>query len=180
MAEPGRTGEPASGDEIPQAARAAFERARSGARDAGQEGKRRPSSPPRRRALGQFSGARPDDRDPQLLAGLWASAVEQEGWGRALEAAHLRYGWADIVGPANAEHTSVEQFDPETGVLTVRADATAWAQQLRFMLPLLRQRVDAAVGQGVVSDIRILGPVAPSWVKGRLRVKGRGPRDTYG
>lgn len=177
MSDPRDSGQ---GSDIPEAARAALERARSGARDASQTNKARTNKPLRRHAPGQFSGARPDERDPQRLGGVWASAVDQEGWSRALEAAQLRFGWQDIVGPANAEHTTVEQFDPETGVLTVRADATAWAQQLRLMLPMLRQRVDAVAGSGVVSDIRILGPVAPSWVKGRLRVKGRGPRDTYG
>jgi predicted nucleic acid-binding Zn ribbon protein len=31
-----------------------------------------------------------------------------------------------------------------------------------------------------VKKLNIHGPVAPSWVKGPKRVRGRGPRDTYG
>jgi predicted nucleic acid-binding Zn ribbon protein len=31
-----------------------------------------------------------------------------------------------------------------------------------------------------VTDLTVLGPTAPSWVKGPRHVKGRGPRDTYG
>jgi len=32
----------------------------------------------------------------------------------------------------------------------------------------------------VVNSLRITGPAAPSWKKGRLHIAGRGPRDTYG
>ncbi|MGV1004432.1 MAG: DUF721 domain-containing protein [Candidatus Nanopelagicales bacterium] len=168
-----------SADEIPDAARAALERARVSAR--GNPAQPRRSGPLRRRsAAGQYSSARPDDRDPQSIGGVWAAAVKAEGWDRALDAAKVRTLWPEIVGPANAENTTVEQFDPATGLLTVRAHSTAWAQQLRMMLPLLLSRVDAEIGAGVVVGITVAGPVAPSWVKGRLRVKGRGPRDTYG
>ena len=42
------------------------------------------------------------------------------------------------------------------------------------------ERIEAVVGPGVVTELIVLGPVAPSWVKGRRRVPGPGPRDTYG
>jgi len=32
----------------------------------------------------------------------------------------------------------------------------------------------------VVSSLKIVGPLAPSWRKGRYHIAGRGPRDTYG
>ena len=51
---------------------------------------------------------------------------------------------------------------------------------MRTMLPTLRSRIDAELGAGAVRDISVLGPAAPSWKHGRLHVKGRGPRDTYG
>jgi predicted nucleic acid-binding Zn ribbon protein len=41
-------------------------------------------------------------------------------------------------------------------------------------------KIAAAVGDGVVTSLRIVGPVAPSWRKGRYHIAGRGPRDTYG
>jgi predicted nucleic acid-binding Zn ribbon protein len=36
------------------------------------------------------------------------------------------------------------------------------------------------LGDGTVEVIEVRGPQAPSWSRGRWRVKGRGPRDTYG
>ena len=51
---------------------------------------------------------------------------------------------------------------------------------MRLLLPQLRQAIDRAVGTGVVADISVVGPQAPSWTAGPRRVPGRGPRDTYG
>jgi predicted nucleic acid-binding Zn ribbon protein len=44
----------------------------------------------------------------------------------------------------------------------------------------LRARIEAELGRNVVRRIHVHGPVAPSWVRGPKRVRGRGPRDTYG
>jgi hypothetical protein len=35
-------------------------------------------------------------------------------------------------------------------------------------------------GPGTVTRLTVHGPRGPSWTRGPLRVKGRGPRDTYG
>ena len=113
------------------------------------------------------------------LGGAWGSLVADRGWATALDVAALHGLWPQIVGPANAEHATPETFDVDTGVLVIRTSSTAWAEQLRLMLPALRSAIDGRVGSGVVRDIRILGP-APPRTRGRLRVRGRGPRDTYG
>ena len=44
----------------------------------------------------------------------------------------------------------------------------------------LLAKIAAAVGDGVVTSLKFVGPVGPSWRKGRYHVPGRGPRDTYG
>jgi predicted nucleic acid-binding Zn ribbon protein len=105
--------------------------------------------------------------------------VVAAGWETALTGASLQALWPQIVGPTNAEHALPESFDPHTGSLVVRTSSTAWAEQLRLMLPTLRAAIDGRVGQGVVRDIVVVGP-APPKTKGRLRVRGRGARDTYG
>ena len=66
-------------------------------------------------------------------------------------------------------------------VLTVRADSTAWATQLRYLAPRLVAMLNEQLGDGTVTWIKVLGPDAPSWKKGLRSVRdGRGPRDTYG
>jgi len=75
--------------------------------------------------------------------------------------------------------------------IVVRADSTAWATQIRMLLPALRRRIadDLAVlaSQAGYSasaewqvDVTVLAPSAPSWRKGARHISGRGPRDTYG
>jgi predicted nucleic acid-binding Zn ribbon protein len=41
--------------------------------------------------------------------------------------------------------------------------------------------LNEALGDGTITRIKVLGPDAPSWKKGRRSVRdGLGPRDTYG
>lgn len=173
---------------VPEAARAALSRVRAAARSAapvpgsGSLTRSPRSGPARsrvRRAGARYSGPGPDERDPMTIAGAWSRMVSDNGWSAPLDVASLHGQWAQIVGAANAEHADPESFDLATGVLVIRTSSTAWAEQLRLMLPTLRTSIDAHVGIGVVRDIRITGPTPPR-SRGKLRVRGRGPRDTYG
>ncbi|MGB8020460.1 MAG: DciA family protein [Candidatus Nanopelagicales bacterium] len=170
-------------DAMPDAARSVLARVRAAARAFSRNP---PTSTPRgsvrsrSRSVGGYSGPGPDERDPVAIRGAWSGVVADEGWGNVLDAAKVHGLWAEIVGVAIAEHAAPESFDPATGVLVVRTASTAWAEQLRLMMPAMRASIDAHVGPGVVKDISITGPNPPPWSHGRLRVAGRGPRDTYG
>ncbi|HEX5908206.1 MAG TPA: DUF721 domain-containing protein, partial [Propionibacteriaceae bacterium] len=49
------------------------------------------------------------------------------------------------------------------------------------LAPQLVAMLNDQLGDCTVSRIKVLGPDAPSWKKGRRAVRdGRGPRDTYG
>lgn len=126
----------------------------------------------------QASGARPDDRDPQLLGRAIERLVDSRGWTTEVNVHLLLSKWPALVGPTNAEHTHPESYVDT--VLTVRADSTAWATSLRSMAPQLVANLNRQLGDGTVTRIRVLGPDAPSWKHGRRSVRGRGPRDTYG
>jgi predicted nucleic acid-binding Zn ribbon protein len=86
--------------------------------------------------------------------------------------------WPSVVGHQIADHAAPTGL--REGVLTVSAESTAWATQLRIVQAQLIAKIAAAVGHGVVRSLKITGPVAPSWRKGPLHIAGRGPRDTYG
>ena len=61
-------------------------------------------------------------------------------------------------------------------MLTVRTDSSAWATQFRMMAPQLVAMLNEQLGDGTIAKMKILGPDAPSWKKGRLSVRdGRGP-----
>jgi predicted nucleic acid-binding Zn ribbon protein len=51
---------------------------------------------------------------------------------------------------------------------------------MKLLLPNLEKRLEEQIGIGRLSEIKILGPAAPSWKHGLRSVPGRGPRDTYG
>ena len=124
------------------------------------------------------SGASPHDRDPQLLGQSVDRLVAERGWQAQAAVGGVVARWPHVVGPELADHCVPEGY-AET-VLTVRADSTAWATQVRLLAPSLVARLNAECGEGTVTQVRVLGPGRPSWRKGHLHVRGRGPRDTYG
>ena len=127
----------------------------------------------------QVSGPRPDDRDPQRLGDAMEWLVDSKGWTTEVNLHSMLARWASLVGPVNAAHSfPVSYVDT---VLSVRTDSTAWATQLRLMAPQLVALLNQALGDGTVTRVKVSGPDAPSWKRGRLSVRdGRGPRDTYG
>ena len=136
-------------------------------------GRRRP-----RRITEQRSGAHPDDRDPQLLGPSLGRLLSERGWETEAAVGGVMGRWAAIVGPEIASHAVPVEFDD--GKLTVAADSTAWATQMRLLAPTLLARLADELGAGVVASVTVLGPRSPSWKKGLFSVRGRGPRDTYG
>jgi predicted nucleic acid-binding Zn ribbon protein len=125
------------------------------------------------------SGPTPDDRDPQALDATMDRLVAEHGWTTNVAVAGAIARWDHIVGPEVAAHCRAERYaDAE---LTVRADSTAWATQVRLLAPTLVLRLNQELGDDTVRRVTVLGPTGPSWNKGPRRVRdGRGPRDTYG
>ncbi|WP_442792151.1 DUF721 domain-containing protein [Micromonospora sp. NBC_01796] len=132
---------------------------------------------PRRRLRG-YSGPGPDPRDPQLLGTVLARLVKARGWQQPTAEATVFGAWEKVVGPDVAKHSRPIKL--ENGELTVEAESTAWATQLRLLAGSLLKRIAGEVGHNVVRKLHIHGPTAPSWSRGPRRVRGRGPRDTYG
>lgn len=131
-----------------------------------------------RRADAGRSGAGPDGRDPQLFGALLGRLVDAKGWQTPLSVGGLIGRWDQLVGPDIAAHCIPESFTE--GKLRVRTSSTAWATQLRLLRPDILRRITVELGSGVVTDLDIVGPAAPSWRRGRRSSGGRGPRDTYG
>ena len=130
-----------------------------------------------RRARG-YSGPGPDPRDPQAFGDVLAKLMKARGWQRPAAEATVFGAWERVVGPDIAKHSRPIKLDD--GELTVEAESTAWATQLRLLAASLLRRIAAEVGHNVVRKLHIHGPAAPSWSRGARRVRGRGPRDTYG
>lgn len=162
--------------------RRALEEARAAARGQGKEvGRGRRSPAAKRSARGnrrRWSGPAPDARDPQPLGRLARDLAKTQGWTPRVAEGAVFAQWAELAGEQIAEHAAPTAL--RDGVLHVSAESTAWATQLRMVQRQLLARIAAAVGDGVVTSLRITGPTAPSWRKGPRHIPGRGPRDTYG
>jgi predicted nucleic acid-binding Zn ribbon protein len=104
--------------------------------------------------------------------------MSDRGWEATAATASVLAGWDRIVGAELAARC--QPVSLRGGELTLAAESTAWAMQLRGMLPTLMTRIRAELGPDVVTRIRVHGPTAPTWGSGPRRVAGRGPRDTYG
>ncbi len=117
-------------------------------------------------------------RDSRPIGSVLASMVKKNHWDTPTKMGSIMAKWPVIVGPQVAEHSEVETFENQT--LIIRCSSTAWAKQLHLLLATIERRIDEEVGPGIVTQVIIRGPVAPSWRKGPLSVPGRGPRDTYG
>ena len=113
--------------------------------------------------------ARPRRDDPQPLTAAFGGLLSARGWREQAAVGAIFGHWADIVGPQLALHTKPESF--ESGELTVTADSSAWAAQVRLMAPQLVKRLAEELGHGAVRRIRVKGPSGPPRSPGRLRVR---------
>lgn len=162
--------------------RRTLEEARAAARAQGKDaGRGRALSRSPRRVAGQrrsWSGPGPDVRDPQPLGRLARDLAKKRGWSAQVAEGTVLGNWTSVVGHQIADHAVPTALND--GVLSVAAESTAWATQLRMIQAQLLAKIAAAVGNGVVTSLKITGPAAPSWRKGPRHIAGRGPRDTYG
>ena len=162
--------------------RRTLEEARAAARAQGKDaGRGRGGLPAPRRVAGQrrsWSGPGPDSRDPQPLGRAARDVAKKHGWSAHVAEGTVLGQWSSVVGQQIADHASPTALSD--GVLSVAAESTAWATQLRMIRAQLLAKIAAAVGNGVVTSLKITGPAAPSWRKGPRHIAGRGPRDTYG
>jgi predicted nucleic acid-binding Zn ribbon protein len=171
---------PTEAEDAATAAALALARARKAAADKGLRPGLRPLRSRRRtdQPRGTPSGSAPDARDPMLLGEQLDRLLADRGWEVDVAVGSVIGRWPQIVGPEIADHVQPVSF--EHGVLTLRAESTAWATQMRLLTSMLLGRLEKEVGAGTVTEIAVTGPSAPSWSKGRRRAPGRGPRDTYG
>ena len=124
-------------------------------------------------------GGRPRRDDPAPLGSAISGLVAETGWELSVATGSVFGRWAQIVGADLAAHTKPAGLTD--GELTVTADSTAWATQVRLLAGELVRRLNTELGDGSVRRVKVLGPAAQGRRTGEWRVRGgRGPRDTYG
>lgn len=139
----------------------------------------KPSGTQRRRRTPRPSPRRTKRDEPSRLADVLGEMTRERGWDERIQAQRVFTDWAGIVGPEIAAHSHVDAF--EDGIVSIVADSTAWAKELKLLAARVVQRLNEEIGHGTVLRIDVRGPQAPSWKKGQRTIRNaRGPRDTYG
>ncbi len=117
--------------------------------------------------------------DPEKLSNILNDLVVSRDWKKGIAEGTLFIKWPEIVGNEIADHC--EPITLYEGKLTIRAESTSWATQLRLISPELLKNIRSRSEGALVDEVNVIGPNAPSWKRGLRTIRGaKGPRDTYG
>jgi hypothetical protein len=112
-------------------------------------------------------------REPSPIRSVLLDGARKWGLDNPLEIARVFGSWKEMVGEqvaARCEPASLGQ-----GVLKVWAASAPWANELKYLAPEVIRRVNAAVGQEVVRDLKVaLRPGTGSGDGPGRRSAGRG------
>lgn len=135
------------------------------------------------RTKNRKSNTQEEDRakkeDPEKLSNILDNLVATRDWKKGIAEGTLFTKWREIVGNEIADHC--EPITLFEGRLTIKAESTSWATQLRLMTPELLKSIRSRSEGALVDELTLIGPNAPSWKRGLRTIRGaKGPRDTYG
>ena len=93
------------------------------------------------------------DLDPVRLGDLLDGVGRKVGIRRAAQIGRVWSSWPGIVGEAMAEH--VEPTSLRDGVLRLRGDSPAWANEVGYLSDDIKQRVNGFLGERLVEEVRV-------------------------
>jgi predicted nucleic acid-binding Zn ribbon protein len=91
--------------------------------------------------------------DPNGIREVLLELAARIGLEHPGETARLFSAWEEIVGEAVARRC--EAVSLRGGVLTVAANTTAWAAELKYLAPEMIRRVNGDLGREVVTEVRV-------------------------
>lgn len=94
------------------------------------------------------------ERDPKPMGDLLEILIKGRGWGERMALGRLREAWATVVGEQVAGHS--EPVRLARGVLTVRADPGAWANELMMLSSSLAAKAHAYLDGPPVKEVRVV------------------------
>ena len=117
--------------------------------------------------------------EPGKLSEVLDELITTRDWKKGIAEGTLFSNWRKIVGDEVANHC--EPITLLEGRLTIRAETTAWANQLRLIQDEILKTLQTHSEGVLVEELAVIGPSTPSWKRGLRSIRGsKGPRDTYG
>lgn len=95
-------------------------------------------------------------RDPQLIGDALDEFVDSVGWRQPKALANLHAKFTSVVGEETSAHVVIERF--ESGELILRADSTSWATQLKYLTPVLLEKLQTAAPELQIQSVKVLPP----------------------
>jgi predicted nucleic acid-binding Zn ribbon protein len=92
-------------------------------------------------------------RDPIPIADALAAVRAELGLPDTDAFLTLVEAWSDVVGADVAAHAHLDSL--HDGTVSVVADSTLWASQLRYLETTIRDRANDLVGSDVVHAVRV-------------------------
>ena len=95
-----------------------------------------------------------------------AGRPQESAGARVMAVLNLHRIWPRIVGETAAAHSRPAGF--RQGRLTIASESPAWTQEMSLLSPQIQERLDQALGQGVITELRFKTAKLP-------RAKSQGP-----
>jgi predicted nucleic acid-binding Zn ribbon protein len=87
------------------------------------------------------------------LGTAMSQALERQGMARRIREQEVLLRWEELVGAAIANHATPERF--RNGVLWLSVTDAAWRQELHLMRGGLVARINDALGDEIVQELRL-------------------------
>ena len=91
---------------------------------------------------------------PTSVGDVLKSLLKKTDLGKKMDQARIWSEWADIAGPALAEHGRPHAVNDQT--LIIEVDSTVWMNRYAYYKWDILQRVNRLFGREIISDIYIL------------------------
>jgi predicted nucleic acid-binding Zn ribbon protein len=113
---------------------------------------------------------------PKSISGIMdeeAARPQDSAQARVMAVLNLHRIWPEIVGEMAAAHSRPAGF--RQGRLTIASESPAWTQEMSLLSPQIQEKLDQALGPGVITDLRFKTAKLPR-PKARGRSQGRSAR----
>jgi len=94
-------------------------------------------------------------RVPKSITGIMAEEAarpEDSAGAKVMAVLSLHRIWPDIVGELAASHCRPAGF--RKGCLIIAAESPAWTQEMSLLGPQVQEKLDEALGRGVITELR--------------------------
>ena len=111
---------------------------------------------------------RPKVKVPNPIFDALISSFEKRGWTEQARRLKLESIWREAVGERIASHTRPDRLTRKT--LVIKADHSAWQQELTMMSRQLIKTINEAMGEEAIKDLKVIAgtfkdkdpkPIAP-------------------